>query len=519
LGLLFALLLAAAPEANLSLLRPASGSDGLLGVEGARPPDDPGEPLQLQLGFDASYKPVRLGPQGKIDSRLGGWIQLAARLNDALSIFAQLPVTFTQSGDVSALGATEPSFGFAVGDARAGLRHAFLRGPLDLAAQISIEAATGETQSFTSDGRLVGEALVALGQRRGSWELIGNAYLRLRPPRDLGGVKLGNEIGLRGGAANWLSPRSRLYGELEVQTSLRDFSQQSLPIEWRVGGTVCATSVLAFDLAGGTRLDDGVGAPSLRGVAAVRYAPSLCKPPKQQGPEPGLQELVAQIAQQRAAREKAEKEAALPAFLAGSESAAREALVRLEALDLLPASEADAIARAKAFAEEDQRDSDGDGVPDRIDNCPFEKGPPENFGCPKKQKQIVSLHEERIEILEKVYFEPGKTLIHPRSTRLLNQIAAVLKAHPEILRVQVQGHTDSRGGATLNLALSQARAEAVVGALIRRGISGSRLVARGYGPARPLASNETRQGREKNRRVEFRVLQRRTAGEVRDVEQ
>ena len=58
-----------------------------------------------------------------------------------------------------------------------------------------------------------------------------------------------------------------------------------------------------------------------------------------------------------------------------------------------------------------------------------------------------------------------------------------------------------------------------VGALIRRGISGSRLVARGYGPARPLASNETRQGREKNRRVEFRVLQRRTAGEVRDVEQ
>src|SRR5262249_12784957 len=134
-------------------------------------------------------------------------------------------------------------------------------------------------------------------------------------------------------------------------------------------------------------------------------------------------------------------------------------------------------------------------------------------------RQIVSLHEDRIEILEKVYFEPGKTLIHPRSTRLLNQIGTVLKAHPEILRVQVQGHTDSSGKVALNLALSQARAEAVVGALIRGGVASQRLMARGFGPSKPVATNATRRGREKNRRVEFRVLQRRTAGEVLDVEQ
>ena len=519
MGLLFALLLAAAPEANLSLLRPASGSDGLLGVEGARPPDDPGEPLQLQLGFDASYKPVRVGPQGAIESRLGGWAQLSARLNSELSIFAQLPVTLRQTGDVSALGATQPQFGFAVGDVRVGVRHPFLRGPLDVAAQISIEAATGHSQSFTSDDRLVGEALVAVGQRRGAWEPIGNLYLRLRPPRDVGGVKLGNSIGLRAGTAYWLSPRSRLYGELELQSSLRQLSQQSLPIEWRIGGTVCATSALAFDLAGGTRLDDGVGAPSLRGVVAIRYAPGLCKPPKQQGAEPGLSELVAQIAQQRATREKAEQEAALPALVGGSELAAREELARSEASDLLRPSEQDALGRANIYAEEDVRDSDGDGLPDRLDNCPFQKGPRENFGCPKTKPQIVTLHEDRIEILEKVYFEPGRTLIHPRSTRLLTQIAGVLKAHPEILRVQIQGHTDSKGGSALNLALSQARAEAVVGALIRRGIASQRLTARGYGPAKPVATNATKQGREKNRRVEFRVLQRRTAGEALDVEQ
>ena len=131
---------------------------------------------------------------------------------------------------------------------------------------------------------------------------------------------------------------------------------------------------------------------------------------------------------------------------------------------------------------------------------------------------MVSLRETRIEIVEKVYFAPGKTLIERRSSRLLNQIARVLKTHPELVRLEVQGHTDSRRNMALNMALSQARAEAVVGALVRRGISGSRLVAHGFGPTRPVAPNDTAAGREKNRRVEFRVIQRKVAGEVVEVE-
>ena len=514
MGGLLALILAAAPEANLSLLRPASGSDGLLGVEGARPMLGADDPLQLQLGFDAEYKPVRLGPNARIESRLGGWAQLAARLDDQFTIFAQLPVTLHQTGDLSGLGATQPAFGFSVGDVRIGLRHGLLRGPIDFQAQISLEAATAARQSLTGDDRLVGEALISAAQRRGQWELIGNAYLRFRPPRDVGTARLGNELGLRGGAAFWFSPRSRAYGELELQSSLRDVSQQSLPIEWRAGGTACATPVLAFDVAAGTRLDDGLGAPSVRGVVALRYAPQLCKPPKRQGPEPGIQELVAHIAEERAAREKAEQLERMPRLLAQSEIAAREVLTRVQARDLLAASEADALARANAFAEEDTRDSDGDGVPDRLDNCPFEKGPPENHGCPRSRRQIVILREDRIEILERVYFSPGKARIEARSKRLLDQVAGVLKSHPELVRIQIEGHTDDRGSVSLNQTLSQARAEAVVRALVQRGIPGQRLAARGFGLSRPVASNTTRQGREKNRRVEFRVVQRRLAGEV-----
>ena len=71
---------------------------------------------------------------------------------------------------------------------------------------------------------------------------------------------------------------------------------------------------------------------------------------------------------------------------------------------------------------------------------------------------------------------------------------------------------------SVGVAFVGALASAVVGALIRRGVAGSRLVAHGFGPTRPVAPNDTAAGREKNRRVEFRVIQRKIAGEVVDVE-
>jgi outer membrane protein OmpA-like peptidoglycan-associated protein len=76
-------------------------------------------------------------------------------------------------------------------------------------------------------------------------------------------------------------------------------------------------------------------------------------------------------------------------------------------------------------------------------------------------------------------------------------------------RVRLEGHTDSREAPKRAVALSQARAEAVVRYLSAHGVDRSRLIARGFGPTRPLASNATRAGREANRRVEFRVVERR----------
>jgi len=105
-----------------------------------------------------------------------------------------------------------------------------------------------------------------------------------------------------------------------------------------------------------------------------------------------------------------------------------------------------------------------------------------------------------------VQFDTGKATIKPASNDLLNEVAQVLLQHPEMVRIEVQGHTDNRGSAALNKKLSQARADAVKKALVQRGVSAERLVTKGYGPDKPIDENGTEEGRQKNRRVQFMIL-------------
>jgi outer membrane protein OmpA-like peptidoglycan-associated protein len=105
-----------------------------------------------------------------------------------------------------------------------------------------------------------------------------------------------------------------------------------------------------------------------------------------------------------------------------------------------------------------------------------------------------------------INFDTGRASIRPESKRVLDEIATVLKAHGELKRIRVEGHTDNVGGQAYNLDLSERRAKAVVEALITRGIARERLAAAGFGFGKPIASNATAFGRAKNRRVEFTIL-------------
>ena len=115
---------------------------------------------------------------------------------------------------------------------------------------------------------------------------------------------------------------------------------------------------------------------------------------------------------------------------------------------------------------------------------------------------------EEIVILEKIYFDYNSDVIQARSNELLMNIAGILIDHPELMMIQVAGHTSGEGETDYNLDLSNRRARSVIQALQELGVEGSRLQAVGRGEAEPIDNNDTEQGRANNRRVEFFILER-----------
>ena len=111
-----------------------------------------------------------------------------------------------------------------------------------------------------------------------------------------------------------------------------------------------------------------------------------------------------------------------------------------------------------------------------------------------------------IKITEKVQFQTGKAEILPESFGLLDEVAKVLVDNPQIELLQVEGHTDSTGSAGINRKLSQQRAESVLKYLADKGVKKARMTPKGFGPDRPLATNDDDVGREQNRRVEFNII-------------
>ena len=150
-------------------------------------------------------------------------------------------------------------------------------------------------------------------------------------------------------------------------------------------------------------------------------------------------------------------------------------------------------------------DNDKDGILDVDDKCPNEPETKNNYldddGCPDQLK-LIKVTVKKIEIKKKIYFDYNKAVIKKVSWPILYEIAKVLKARTS-MTLRIEGHTDNRGGRRYNLRLSRRRARAVRKFLIKQGIDPSRMIAKGYGFSRPIASNKTKAGRDKNRRVEF----------------
>ncbi|MHB1846629.1 MAG: OmpA family protein [Deltaproteobacteria bacterium] len=369
-------------------------------------------------------------------------------LSDRVEVGASVPIVpYQGTGALSGLGYGAPAqtaLETPELHVRAGLLSEADGKPLDLAGELGVGLPLGATSAFAGNPGFSLLPSVMAGHRFGSIQGAAQLAADIQPATSIGSQRLGSDLTLGVGAST-LGPKLR--GELNAI------------------GTLPVTG-----LPPGLELLAGARYPLPYGLEAFGLAgPGF-------GALPGI-----------------------PAF---------RALLGLSFTGLPGARPTAAGGPARAPEPAGAAlDSDGDGVPDEIDNCPHEPGPASNHGCPTEDVQLVSLTPKSVDAIEdRIFFETGNAKILPRSHRLLNQVAQVLEKHPEIALVRIEGYTDDRGPEPVNRKLSQARAESVRDYLVGRGIAAARLEPHGYGPDRPIATNATDQGRARNRRVDFVIV-------------
>lgn len=400
---------------------------------------------------------------------------------------------------------------------------------------VSMWVPSGDNISFTTDDQTTG-AFQLLGEYDfGSFLFTANTGLHFRPNRGLNMLLVGNEwtwavggfIPLRDGAV-------RLGGEIFGSTGIEEvdptpvaqdgatmFTKRNTPVEWMGELRFALDKEKAgwLGAGAGTRLSSGYGAPDVRVLFTLGYAFSL----RDTDPKsPGKRYVAVDDAEPVYADKDKD---GIPDDLDLCPEVPEDG-AEPDPNDGCPAAsdrDKDGIPDDSDSCPDEPEDMDGiedhdgcpeddfdqDGVPDAEDKCPREPGEPstepDQNGCPKFIRRIEGSTE--IQILKKVEFATASSTILPRSYPILDEVVALLKANPDITKVAVEGHTDSRGAHDMNMRLSQSRAESVARYLENHGIAGARLTAKGYGPEKPIDSNDTADGRQRNRRVEFHILE------------
>ncbi len=149
-----------------------------------------------------------------------------------------------------------------------------------------------------------------------------------------------------------------------------------------------------------------------------------------------------------------------------------------------------------------EKDTDADGVLDKDDQCPTVAGPADNKGCPKIAKEEEEVLNAAFSNLE---FETGKDVIKSTSFDELENLAKLL-VKKSTWKLLMSGHTDNQGAPAKNLDLSKRRAAAVKTYLASKGVATTRLISEGFGQTKPVGDNKTAEGRQRNRRVEMKVV-------------
>ncbi|MCC6623322.1 MAG: OmpA family protein [Deltaproteobacteria bacterium] len=508
------------------------------------------------LGLDTSWVPPHLGahvglvgalvddelvgedplapdaPRGPLRRRLVSTLGVGLGLFDALELQVALPLHATEE---VASGARETAIG--LGDLRATLRWRALgpsrgAGGVGLALQVAAHLPTGGDAAFSTDGDLVIDPRLVVDWRSaGGVTLALEAGYRARPTRVVEDLAIGGEVRWGAGlvlpfgalgAPVPLALLAELEGAVGLATDPIDpddaASGRKLPLEARLGLRLHGDA-WALTAAAGAGITDGYGTPDFRAVVGFTWGASPIPAP----PEPAERVVVATDP----ALAPAPTFPPAPGFGPAGEAAgpAPQVLAALaEAVASDPDADLDGVplpADQCPEAREDRDgvddadgcpdpDDDGDGVPDVVDKCLDQKETPNGVddedGCPDEGQAGVVATAGRIEIRQTIEFNSGSDVLAAGAAPIIAQIAAVLKANPQVRRVRIAGHTDSDGNEEKNVDLSERRAARVRRSLIDLGIAPERLLPKGFGPTRPIAPNTTATGRKKNRRVDLDVI-------------
>jgi outer membrane protein OmpA-like peptidoglycan-associated protein len=454
--------------------------------------------------------------------------QLFLHLNASLALWnrlnldVSLPLAVFQNGDDPSAGGVsfQSPTSAQLGDLRFGLRARLLGeydDPFQLAVGGYLWAPTGAKNSFVSSGEVRGLPQLILGGRINNRFVWSTATgVEFRGASSFANVDQGSMFKWGAGFGVLLLENRHLqigpeaYGGL----TLRDVQKHTTNAEILLDARYRVIDDLEIAAGAGPGLTSGVGTPDFRALLSVAYTPEQKRAPIAAPPPPppapadrdhdGILDSDDACPDVKGVADEDPKKNGCPP----PEPVDTDGDGIFDPQDACPAEKGVADEDPKKNGCPPPKDSDGDGILDPQDACPAEKGPPDDDptknGCPK----AVRVVENEIVILEQVQFDFGKATIKKASSELLDEVAQVLTQHPEMLKIEVQGHTDNRGSAALNKKLSQARADAVRKALVERGVWAERLQTKGYGPDKPIDDNSTDAGRQKNRRVQFVILEK-----------
>ena len=497
------------------------------------------------------------------------YLHIGGSLNlwDRLRLGVSLPVALEQDGQSKTVGSQQyvaPSSG-GVGDLRLA---ADLRlvgeygGAFTMALGARFWAPTGDSSQYLGDGQLrVGPRLSVAGDV-GSFAYaagLGAIYRANDAPFD--GHPTGTEVNFSAAAGVRLADKALLLGpELQGSTVVSQgdavFGNRTTPLGLLLGGHYNAGDV-RFGLGAGPGLSNAAGTAQFRALGSFEWMPAIAKPAPSDRDHDGIIDPndacpdVAGIATSDPRTDGCPPDRDGDGVIDGEDACPDVAGIRTDdpRTNGCPsdrdhdgvADQSDACPDAAGVKTDDAAtngcppDRDKDGVLDSVDACPDVAGvrtdDPRTNGCPSDRDKdgvvdaedacpdfagprnadpkkngcpLARVEAGQVKILEQIKFKTNSAEII-ESDAIIEAVRATLKEHLEIKHLRIQGHTDDKGSAAYNKALSTRRAASVKAALIKAGIDAHSLSSEGFGSERPLADNATEEGRAANRRVEFLV--------------